>query len=251
MPAPVAHETQIDGDDPLVLHAQLGRLGQQVDLVQDDDLRQLVEARAVGGQLAVDRGPALGRLAVGGVDHVHEHPRALQVREELVAEPDALARALDQPRTSATVSCRPSGASTVPSIGASVVNGYSATFGRAFEIRVRERRLARVREPDERRVRDQLQPQLELGLLARQADLGEARRLPRRGREAPVASPPRPRRERGPRARPGSRGRPTSLSSSKICVPAGTRSSTLSPEAPCFPEPPPDWPRFASIHLRR
>ena len=24
----------------------------------------------------------------------------------------------------------------------------------------------------------------------------------------------------------------------------------LSPEAPCFPEPPPDWPRFASIHLR-
>ena len=37
----------------------------------------------------------VGRLR--GVDHVHEAPRALEVREELVAEADALARALDQP----------------------------------------------------------------------------------------------------------------------------------------------------------
>ena len=58
-----------------------------------------------------------------GVDHVQQQPRPLQVREELVAEADALARALDQPGTSATVSWRPSGASTVPSTGASVVNG--------------------------------------------------------------------------------------------------------------------------------
>ena len=42
-------------------------------------------------------GPLLGRLAAADVDHMHEHPRALEVREELVAEPDALARALDQP----------------------------------------------------------------------------------------------------------------------------------------------------------
>ena len=58
-------------------------------------------------------------------------------------------------------SCRePSGASTVPSTGASVVNGYSATFGFALEIRAQQRRLARVRQADERRVGEQLQPQL-------------------------------------------------------------------------------------------
>ena len=84
-----------DGDDPLVLDLER-RLGLEVDLVQDDDLRQLVEAGAVGGELGVDRPPLLlGRLR--RVDHVHERPRALEVREELVAEPDALARALDQP----------------------------------------------------------------------------------------------------------------------------------------------------------
>ena len=88
----------VDRDDPLVLDTKLRRLGQQVDLVQHDHLRELVEPRAVRGQLAVDRGPPLSRLAVGGVDHVHEHPRPLQVREELVTEPRALARALDQAR---------------------------------------------------------------------------------------------------------------------------------------------------------
>ena len=39
---------------------------------------------------------ALGGVALGRVDHVQEQPRALEVGEELVAEPDALARALDQ-----------------------------------------------------------------------------------------------------------------------------------------------------------
>ena len=57
---------------------------------------QLVEARAVRGELGVDRPP----LLVDGlrrVDHVDERARALEVREELVPEADALARALDQP----------------------------------------------------------------------------------------------------------------------------------------------------------
>src|SRR5258705_392860 len=40
-----------------------------------------------------------------------------------------------RPGTSATTSWRPSGEATVPRTGCSVVNGYSATFGLAFEIR--------------------------------------------------------------------------------------------------------------------
>ena len=41
-----------------------------------------------------------------------------------------------------------------------------------------QRRLARVRQPDQPDVGEQLEPQLEPALLARQALLGEARRLP-------------------------------------------------------------------------
>ena len=51
-----------------------------------------------------------------------------------------------------------------------------------------ERRLARVREPGHRGVREQLQPQLDLGLSGRLPHLGEARRLPGRRREARVAA---------------------------------------------------------------
>ena len=52
-----------------------------------------------------------------------------------------------------------------------------------------QRRLARVRQPDEPDVRQQLQPQLEPALLARQAALGEARRLAGGRREVRVAAP--------------------------------------------------------------
>src|SRR5207302_197391 len=54
-----------------------------------------------------------------------------------------------------------------------------------------ERRLARVREPDERGVGEELQPQLEPRLLAREPGLREPRRLARRRREAAVAAPAR------------------------------------------------------------
>ena len=57
-------------------------------------------------------------------DDVDQRPRPLEVGQELVPEADALADApSSSPGTSATVSWRPSSASTVPSEGASVVNG--------------------------------------------------------------------------------------------------------------------------------
>ena len=52
-------------------------------------------------QLALDRRVVLHRVGAverRQVEHVHEQPRALDVGEELVAEPGARARALDQPR---------------------------------------------------------------------------------------------------------------------------------------------------------
>ena len=51
-------------------------------------------------QLALDRrvvGDRVRAVERREVEHVHEQPRALDVREEVVAEPGALARALDQP----------------------------------------------------------------------------------------------------------------------------------------------------------
>ena len=56
------------------------------------------------------------------VEDVHEEPRALDVREEVVPEPGAVAGSLDQAGMSAITSWR-SSASSVPSTGASVVNG--------------------------------------------------------------------------------------------------------------------------------
>ena len=88
-----------DREDALqarVVELELRRLRQQVDLVQDDDLRSLLETGSVLLQLVVDRAEPLDRIAVRRVDHVQQQPGALEVRQELVAEADALARSFDQ-----------------------------------------------------------------------------------------------------------------------------------------------------------
>ena len=83
----------------------------------------LVEPGAVGGELRVDRPPPLVGVAGGGVDHVEQQAGPLEMREELVAEADALARTLDQPGHVGDDELAPVGDSTVPSTGSSVVNG--------------------------------------------------------------------------------------------------------------------------------
>ena len=77
----------------------------------------------------------------------------------------------------------------MPSTGCSVVNGYSATFGFAFEMRAIKRRLSGIRQAHERGVGEQLQMQLDVALVARRPDLGETRHLPGRRDEARVAPP--------------------------------------------------------------
>ena len=143
-----------DTENPLVLDPEGRRLGTEVDLVQDDDLRALVEPSSVRGELGVDRAPALVGVVLGRVDHVHEQACALEVREELVTETDALARALDQPRD-------------VGDDQLTTVRGLDRSEHRRerrervlgdLRPRVREsrqeRRLAGVRQADERGVRE-------------------------------------------------------------------------------------------------
>ena len=119
-----------------------------------------------------------------------------------------------------------------------------------LRLRVREpaqqRRLARVRQPGERRVGEQLQPQLELGLLG---GLGRSRRSAASAGSASRSARCRGRRCRRARATtraPGvARSATSSPSTSNTCVPTGTASSIVAPSAPCLRAPRPGSPRPA------
>jgi hypothetical protein len=119
---------------------------------------------------------------------VHEHACPLEVGEKLVPQPRALARALDQARD---VSDHQLAVIRVDGPEDGLDRGERV--GRDLRLRVRdsaqERRLARVREADERGVRKQLEAQLEVALLAGEAGLGETRRLAGRGRKTFVPAP--------------------------------------------------------------
>ena len=73
----------------------------EVGLRQREHPRQRRQPRVVLRELALDRRVVVDRVGAVErveVEHVDEQPRALDVGEELVAEPGAVARALDQPR---------------------------------------------------------------------------------------------------------------------------------------------------------
>ncbi len=145
----------------------------------------------MGGQLAADRGVVGDRVALERreVDQVDEHRAALDVGEELVTEAGALrcpfdqARDVGQDRLAILVFDRPQHR----------VDRRERVVGH-LRVGAREppqqRGLAGVREPDQARVGEQLQPQLDPVLLPRGPPLGKARGLPGRGREAPVSVPP-------------------------------------------------------------
>src|ERR671924_363638 len=180
-----------DAQDPRVVEVERRHLRNEVDLVQDDDLGPLLQAGAVGGELAVyGREPVLD-AAGGRVDHVNEQARALEVCEELMPEADALAGTLDQ-----AGHVRDRQLAPVGRIDRAEHRGErrERVFGH-LRPRVRdageERRLTGVRQPDERGVGEELQPQLERGLLAGETRLREAWRLPRRRGEAAVPAPAR------------------------------------------------------------
>ena len=122
------------------------------------------------------------------VDHVHEHAGALEVREELVAEADAFAGALDQPRHVGNRQLAPIRRVDRPEHRLDRRERVARDLGARVRDPPQERRLARVGQADERSVGKQLQPQLDLALLPMLPDFREPRRLTRRTGEAAVAS---------------------------------------------------------------
>ena len=126
-------------------------------------------------------------LGIDG-DHVHERVGALEVREERVAEPDAVGGALEQPGDVGDGQL------------AEIVELDRAELRRERRERVvrdlrrgirdaaQQRRLAGVREAEQRGVADHLEAQLEVGRLALLAHLGGAGSLADGRREAAVAA---------------------------------------------------------------
>ena len=142
-------------------------------------------------ELAIDRDPAaldLGRIRAR-LDQVDQEPRPLEVGEELVAEPDAGARALEQAGHVGDGELAAVVGLDRPEHG---LDGRERVVGH-LRLGVRdpaqERRLAGVREPEQGRVGDELQPQLEPRLVARLAHLGGLRRAPAGGGVVAVAGP--------------------------------------------------------------
>ncbi len=146
------------------------------------------------GQLALDDGVVgvgVGAVERREVEHVDEQPRALDVGEEVVAEPGAVARALDQPGDV--------GDDELAVVGLErPQHGLERRERVGGDLRLRagharqQRGLAGVGQADEPDVGQQLEVQLDHALVAGQAALGQPRRLPHGRLEARVAAAARP-----------------------------------------------------------
>ena len=240
IPSPVAHESAKDRDQSARSSIEKAGLGREVDLVQHDDLRQLVDAGAVRAELGVDRPPLLVDRLDASITWTSVRARSRCARNSWPRPMPSLAPSIS-PGTSATTSCRPSGASTVPSTGCSVVNGYSATFGRAFEMRVSSDDLPAFGRPTSAASASSL------SAARRRARRPEAR--PRRT-AAPGAWTRRSARCRGRRGRRGEHDARAGCARSAISRrPRRTPASRRAPAArvvavgACLRAPRPFWPR--------
>ncbi len=117
-----------------------------------------------------------------------EQPRALEVREELVAEADALARSFDQAGDVGDDELAAVRRLDRPEHGRERRERVLGDLRPRVRDARQERRLAGVRQADERGVGEELEAQLDLLLLAGETDLGVARRLPARAGEVLVAA---------------------------------------------------------------
>ena len=182
----------------------------QVGLGADHEPRPVEQLGPVAGQLVEQHPFLLGRrhaVERGEVDQQAQHAGPLDVAEELVPEPTALARPLDQPGD----------------VGDDelvvVVEAHHAEVGLERRERVvgdlrlgrrddaDQRALADVREPDQGDVGHQPDLQLEPALLAVLALLGERRRPAAVGEEAGRCPVRRARRRRPATGRRGSTAR--------------------------------------------
>ena len=153
-------------------------------------------------QLLVDGGEPLGDVLRLSLDDVHEEASPLEVCQELVAEADSLMGALEQ--------AGHVGDRELPSIRAldraqdrcDRGERILGDLGLGVRDQPQQRGFARVGEADERRVREELEAELNRGLVAADPHLGQSRSLVCGRGEAPVARAAcTPVRHRGPPAR--------------------------------------------------
>ncbi len=187
IPSPVTQESGEDPSYPFVVQLKAGRRTEKIDLVEHDDLRTIGESRAVGLQLTVHRSEALDRIVGMGVDDVDEEPCSLEMGEELVPEPDAVARPFEQARNVGDDELAPIARLDRPEHRCDRRKRVGGNLRCRPRDPAKERRLARIWKPEQRGVRQQLEPKVDRRLLPRQARLGKPRRRPLRSGEALVA----------------------------------------------------------------
>ena len=164
---------------------------QRIRLVERDDLDLVGEAIAVSFEFVAHRLVGFARVFAGAVDDVQQHAAALDMAEEAVAEPDAVVRALDQPRQ-------------IREHEVAIVDAHHAELRMQGGERIvgdlrlggadrrKERGLAGIRQPDQAGVGDQLQPQSYCPFFTRKTRIGAARRAIGQRLEIGVAEPPLP-----------------------------------------------------------
>ena len=164
-----------------------------VNLVQRDNLRLLPNLGIEEVNLVADSLVLVHDVFAGAVQHVHQHPGALDVSKKLKAEADALAGTLQQ-----TGDIRKHHSRVValddPQVGDDGGEGVVRDLGLGVAHACEQRALARVRHPDDPDIRHQPELHLHPHLHALLTVLGNLRSLVLRrleGRVAPAAPPAR------------------------------------------------------------
>src|SRR5205823_3334101 len=159
----------------------------EVDLVDGDGIRTALELRRELRDLAAHRLEVLPRVRGSAVEHIDQRLGALDVAQEPLPEAGALSRALDQARD-----VRQHDAAALD-VGHAKFRVESrerviGDFGPSGGHRPKQRGLAGVRRSHQADVRDELEVERDLALVALEPWLGEVWRLAGRALEVDVAA---------------------------------------------------------------
>ena len=127
-----------------------------------------------------------------GIDHVDQHAGALQMAQESDPQPRAGVGSLDQPGDVGQREHQTVLQLRDPQVGMQRGERIGGDLGVRAGEGTQQCRLARVGQPDQAHVSDQLELQVDASLLARFAQLGCAGSAPGCGGEARVAAPTAP-----------------------------------------------------------
>ncbi len=157
-----------------------------VDLRQADDLGLLLEALAIGRELATDGAVVGAGVGPGRIDEMDERAAALDMAEEAVAEAVAFMRALDEAGNVGEDEIAPVDADDAKA-GMEGGEGVVGDFRLGGRDGGEKGRLSRVGQADEARVRDQFEAQDQRPLDSGLSGIGAARGAVGGGGEMGVA----------------------------------------------------------------